>query len=76
MGSASAVLTVHGIARDLPSSAKAQFLPKRTYKDKLSVGSGKSRVDLYYFGAGHTNGGELVARRSNWNGSVPIGTDF
>src|SRR5438876_3615729 len=35
---------------------KAQFLPKRTFKDKMSVGSGKNRVDLYYFGAGHTNG--------------------
>jgi glyoxylase-like metal-dependent hydrolase (beta-lactamase superfamily II) len=39
---------------------KAQFLPKRTYKDKMSVGSGKNRVDLYYFGAGHTNGDTWV----------------
>ena len=39
---------------------KAQFLPKRTYKDKMSVGSGKGRVDLYYFGAGHTNGDTWV----------------
>ena len=35
---------------------KAQFLPKRTYKDKMTLGSGKDRIDLYYFGAGHTNG--------------------
>jgi cyclase len=34
----------------------AKFLPKRTYKDKLTLGSGKDRVDLYYFGRGHTNG--------------------
>jgi cyclase len=39
---------------------KAQFLPKRTYTDKMSVGSGKNRVDLYYFGAGHTNGDTWV----------------
>jgi len=39
---------------------KAQFLPKKTYKDKLSVGSGKDRIDLYYFGAGHTNGDTFV----------------
>jgi cyclase len=39
---------------------KAQFLPKRTYRDKMSVGSGKNRVDLYYFGAGHTNGDSWV----------------
>jgi cyclase len=34
----------------------ARFLPKRTYTDKLTIGSGKDRVDLYYFGRGHTNG--------------------
>jgi glyoxylase-like metal-dependent hydrolase (beta-lactamase superfamily II) len=35
---------------------KAQFLPKRTFKDKLTMGSGKDRIDLYYFGAAHTSG--------------------
>src|SRR3989442_11610157 len=35
---------------------KAKFLPKKTYKDKMTLGSGKDRVDLYYFGRGHTNG--------------------
>jgi cyclase len=39
---------------------KAQFLPKRTYKDKMSLGTGKDQVDLYYFGAGHTNGDTFV----------------
>jgi cyclase len=34
----------------------AKFLPKKTYKDKMSIGSGKDRVDLYYFGPAHTNG--------------------
>ena len=33
-----------------------RFLPKKTYKDKLSLGSGKDRIDLYYFGPAHTNG--------------------
>src|ERR1051325_5360069 len=28
---------------------KEKFLPKKIYKDKLSVGSGKDRIDLYYF---------------------------
>jgi cyclase len=32
----------------------AKFLPKTTYKDKLTLGSGQDRIDLYYFGAGHT----------------------
>jgi len=35
---------------------KAKFLPKRTFKDKMSIGSGKDQIDLYYFGRGHTNG--------------------
>ncbi|HEV3062566.1 MAG TPA: MBL fold metallo-hydrolase [Vicinamibacterales bacterium] len=39
---------------------KAAFLPKRTYKDRLTLGSGKDRVELYYFGAGHTNGDTFV----------------
>jgi glyoxylase-like metal-dependent hydrolase (beta-lactamase superfamily II) len=39
---------------------KSKFLPKRTYTDKLSLFSGRDRVDLYYFGAGHTNGDTIV----------------
>ena len=35
---------------------KSVFLPKKTFKDKMSLGSGKDRIDLYYFGRGHTNG--------------------
>ena len=31
---------------------KAQFLPKKVYKDKLTLGSGKDQIDLFYFGAG------------------------
>jgi cyclase len=34
----------------------AKFLPKKTYKDKMTLGSGKDRIDLYYFGPAHTNG--------------------
>ena len=39
---------------------KAKFLPKRTYKDKLTIGSGKNEIDLFYFGPGHTNGDSFV----------------
>ena len=38
----------------------AKFLPGKTYKDKLTIGSGKDEVDLYYFGRGHTNGDTFV----------------
>jgi glyoxylase-like metal-dependent hydrolase (beta-lactamase superfamily II) len=37
-----------------------KFLPKKTFTDKLSVGTGKDRIDLYYFGRGHTNGDTWV----------------
>ncbi|MGE0815289.1 MAG: MBL fold metallo-hydrolase [Vicinamibacterales bacterium] len=39
---------------------KAQFLPKRTFTDRLTLGSGKDQIDLYYFGPGHTNGDTFV----------------
>lgn len=35
---------------------KAKFLPAKAYKDKLTLGSGKDQIDLFYFGPGHTNG--------------------
>jgi glyoxylase-like metal-dependent hydrolase (beta-lactamase superfamily II) len=38
----------------------AQFLPKKTYKDKLTLGAGKDRIDLYYFGVAHTSGDTFV----------------
>ena len=42
------------------SGTNTQFLPKRTYKDKLTIGSGKDQIDLYHFGRGHTNGDTFV----------------
>jgi cyclase len=38
----------------------AKYLPRRTYKDRMSLFSGKDQVDLYYFGRGHTNGDTFV----------------
>ena len=39
---------------------KSVFLPKKTYKDKLSLGKGKEAIDLYYFGPAHTSGDSFV----------------
>jgi len=39
---------------------KAQFLPDKTFKDKMTLFSGADQIDLYYFGAGHTNGDSVV----------------
>jgi glyoxylase-like metal-dependent hydrolase (beta-lactamase superfamily II) len=38
----------------------AKYLPKRTYKDKLTLFGGKDQIDLYYFGRGHTSGDTFV----------------
>jgi cyclase len=35
-------------------------MAKRTFKDKMTIGSGADQVDLYYFGPGHTNGDAWV----------------
>jgi glyoxylase-like metal-dependent hydrolase (beta-lactamase superfamily II) len=42
---------------------KAASLPKRTYKDKITIGSGKDAIDLYHFGPGHTSGDSFVVFR-------------
>lgn len=35
-------------------------IASRTFTDRMSVGSGPDRIDLYYFGRGHTNGDAWV----------------
>ncbi len=35
-------------------------LPKRTFSDRLTLGRGSDRIDLYYFGPAHTNGDAVV----------------
>ena len=36
-------------------------LPKKTFKDKMTLGKGVDQIDLYYFGPGHTSGDAWVA---------------
>ena len=38
----------------------AHGLPDRTYTDRLTIGSGADQIDLYHFGAGHTNGDTFI----------------
>jgi len=38
----------------------AKYLPKQTFTDRLTLGSGADQIDLYHFGAGHTNGDAFV----------------
>jgi glyoxylase-like metal-dependent hydrolase (beta-lactamase superfamily II) len=35
-------------------------LAKRTFKDRMTLGRGTDRIDLYYFGRAHTNGDAVV----------------
>lgn len=39
---------------------KGRGLPKRTFKDTLTIGTGADQVDLHYFGRGHTSGDAWV----------------
>ncbi len=38
----------------------AKYLPKRTFTDTMTLGAGKDRMELYYFGRGHTNGDTMI----------------
>jgi glyoxylase-like metal-dependent hydrolase (beta-lactamase superfamily II) len=43
---------------------KSVFIPKKTFKDKLTLGKGNDQIDLYYFGRAHTNGDAWVVFRA------------
>ena len=45
---------------DAFKGAKVNYLPKLMFKEKMTIGIGKDRVDLYYYGAGHTGGDAWV----------------
>jgi cyclase len=45
---------------DIFKQNNGKGLPKRTFKDKMTVGKGADQIDLYYFGPGHTNGDAWV----------------
>jgi cyclase len=39
-------------------------MAKRTFTDRMKIGSGPDQIDLYYFGPGHTNGDAIVVFRA------------
>jgi cyclase len=45
---------------DAFKGANAKFLPNKTVTDRLSLLEGPDRIDLYYFGRGHTDGDLIV----------------
>jgi glyoxylase-like metal-dependent hydrolase (beta-lactamase superfamily II) len=46
-------------ANDKVGSNRA-LMPTRTFTDKMTFGSGKDQIDLYHFGAGHTDGDAFI----------------
>ncbi|MEO5823830.1 MAG: MBL fold metallo-hydrolase [Vicinamibacteraceae bacterium] len=45
-------------------ASKAHALPDKTYTDKMTVLGGNEAIDLYHFGAAHTNGDTFVVFRN------------
>jgi glyoxylase-like metal-dependent hydrolase (beta-lactamase superfamily II) len=48
------------MAANPKTAANAAMMPDKTFTDRMTIGSGDERIDLYYFGAGHTNGDAFV----------------
>jgi cyclase len=48
------------VAANQKVAALPNMLPDKTFKDRLTLGSGADRVDLYYFGPGHTDNDAFV----------------
>ena len=49
-----------GAGRNVFRDANGRGLPKRTYKDELTLFRGADRIDLHYFGRAHTEGDTFV----------------
>jgi len=47
-------------AENIFKKNEGRGLPKHTFKDKLTIGSGADQIDLRYFGAAHTGGDAFV----------------
>jgi glyoxylase-like metal-dependent hydrolase (beta-lactamase superfamily II) len=45
---------------DVFKDSGGRGLPKRTFRDRLTLGAGNDRVELYYFGRAHTGGDAFV----------------
>ncbi|PYR42396.1 MAG: hypothetical protein DMF93_06015 [Acidobacteria bacterium] len=41
-------------------ASNAAAMPDRTFADRMTLGSGDDRIELYYFGAGHTSGDAFI----------------
>ena len=46
--------------RNIFTENNGRGMPTRTFQDRMTIGSGNDRVELYYFGRAHTNGDAFV----------------
>jgi cyclase len=53
-------VTGRGESENVFKANPGKGLPKRTFKDKMTIGSGADQVNLYYFGPAHTGGDAFV----------------
>jgi glyoxylase-like metal-dependent hydrolase (beta-lactamase superfamily II) len=54
------VPSMNGTPSDWNNPALKAFLPSVTYKDRMDLQVGAKRIELYYFGVGHTTGDTVV----------------
>ena len=48
------------MAADPRNGSNPAVMPTKTFTDRMSLGKGPDQIDLYYFGAGHTNGDAFI----------------
>ena len=64
---------------DMFKESKGKGLAKRSFTDRMTIGSGADQIDLHYFGRGHTNGDAWVvfpALRVMHAGDIFSGKNF
>ena len=42
------------------NASNPAVMPTKTFTDRMTLGSGNDRIELYYFGAGHTDGDAFI----------------
>jgi glyoxylase-like metal-dependent hydrolase (beta-lactamase superfamily II) len=53
-------LGVQPIGRNVFKDTNGRNLPKRTYRDRMTIGQGNERIELHHFGPAHTSGDTFV----------------
>jgi glyoxylase-like metal-dependent hydrolase (beta-lactamase superfamily II) len=48
------------MAANAKVAANPVVMPDRTFTERMTLGQGRDRIDLYYFGAGHTDGDAFI----------------